>query len=98
MSVKSDIPLAIDDIKIPPLRLKESNEISIKIYTPRAVHTDSMISPLSYLKPIKSGEDSAKSMIMDLNFMRPQKRKRANRSSEHNSSHSKKGVDVIHIK
>jgi hypothetical protein len=55
-----------------------------------------MIAPASNFKTQKN--EGAKSMIMDLTFMSNQKRKKANRASENNSSHSKMGVDAIAVK
>jgi hypothetical protein len=94
MSVKSDIPLAISD---PRVNSEGSNEVSIRVCTPRASHTESMISPTKYFSAIKPESGSSRSMIMDLTFM-SQKRKKSNRGSENNSSQSKNCIDCLLLK
>lgn len=92
MSAKQDFP-SLNNIR----PLNESHEISIAVFTPRAVHTDSMIAPVNYFRAVRE-QIGTKSMIMDLTFMSSQKRKRSNRTSEYNSSHSKMGADMIAVK
>lgn len=70
--------------------------MSINVFTPRAVHTDSMIAPSNFFRACR--EEGTRSMIMDLTFMGNQRRKRTNRASEHNSSHSKMALDVIAVR
>jgi hypothetical protein len=94
MSIKSDQPLS-GQTNMPPLRLKESNEISIKIYTPRAATTGQALSPMNYFKSNKE-DDSSKSMIMDLTFMNSHRRRKSSKGSDTQSS--KICSDVINLK
>lgn len=75
---------------------KEGPNMNINVFTPRTVHTDSMIAPSNFFRTCR--EEGTRSMIMDLTFMSNQKRKRVNRASEYNSSHSKMALDVIAVK
>jgi hypothetical protein len=94
MSIKSDQPL-LGNTPVPPLKLKETNEISIKIYTPRAAVTKQALSPMNYFKSNKE-EDSTKSMIMDLTFMNSHRRRKSSKGSETQSS--KVCSDVFNLK
>lgn len=94
MSIKSDQPLPGNGT-VPPLKLKETNEISIKIYTPRAAGTKQALSPMNYFKSNKE-EDSSKSMIMDLTFMNSHRRRKSSKGSETQSS--KVCSDVFNLK
>jgi hypothetical protein len=96
MSVKSDQPV-IGNIIIPPLKIKETNEISIKIYTPRTTTTHQALSPLNYFKSVKTNDnDGTRSMIMDLTFMSTHRRRKSSRGSETQSS--KVCADVFNLK
>ncbi len=94
MSIKSDQALS-GQANVPLLKLKEPNEISIKIYTPRAATTGQALSPLNYFKSNKE-DDSSKSMIMDLTFMNSHRRRKSSKGSETQSS--KVCSDVINLK
>ena len=94
LSIKSDQPLPANGT-VPPLKLKETNEISIKIYTPRAVAAKQALSPMNYFKSNKE-EDSTKSMIMDLTFMNSHRRRKSSKGSETQSS--KICSDVFNLK
>lgn len=75
---------------------KEGSNISVDLFTPRAVHTDSMIAPSNFFRSCR--DEGTRSMIMDLTFMSNQRRKKVNRASEHYSSHSKMALDLIAVK